>query len=70
MMRQCGIGDAELSLDIADDEAIGVGREKELRDAQAGLCARGCEHVGVLGDLLGGLLLGSGGGHISTIEEI
>ena len=51
VMRERGTGDVELGLEFADDQAIGVGREQEPHDAQAGFSAKGGEHVGVAGGL-------------------
>ena len=53
MMRQRGIGDAQLVLDFAHDQTLRVGREQQLHDAEPGLGSHGGEHVGVAGDLFG-----------------
>src|ERR1051325_6098124 len=48
-MRECGIGNGHLSLNIADNHAIWMRRKEELHDTQAGIIAHGGKHVGIPG---------------------
>jgi hypothetical protein len=73
MMGQRGVGNVELFLNFAYNQALGVGGEQQLHDPQARLGSHGGKHVGVFGDLFGGLLRSEGGlgcSHISIIAEI
>jgi hypothetical protein len=68
MMRQSGIRDIQLFLNLADDEAIRVSRQQQLHDSQTGFRSHCGEHVRVLNQLLVGLLRLNH--HISMIAEI
>src|SRR5215831_1617402 len=43
VMRQCGVGNVQLGLDLADDEALRLGGHQELHDAKACFGAHGRE---------------------------
>lgn len=51
MMGERGIGDVKLFLDFSYHEALGMGGEQQLHDAQARLGAHGGKHVGKFDDL-------------------
>lgn len=65
VMRERGVGDVDLGLDIADDHAFGLSGHEELHDAEACFCTHSREHIGEASDLSG-----SGVWHISIILEI
>jgi hypothetical protein len=65
VMRERGVGDVDLGLDIADDHAFGLSGHKELHDAEARFRAHSREHIGKASDLSR-----SGAWHISIILEI
>ena len=52
-MRERRAGNAELSLDLGDDQTVRMGRQQQAHDAQAGLGAHGGHHVGEPGDVDG-----------------
>jgi hypothetical protein len=56
MMREGGVWNLQLFLNLADDKTLRVGRQQQLHDSESRLCPHGGEHVGVLGDLLSGFL--------------
>jgi len=65
VVRERGIGDGDLGLDIADDHALGLRGHEQLHDAEARFCAHGREHVGEAGHLRRCRVC-----HISMILEI
>ena len=64
-MRERGIGNVDLGLDISDDHAFGFSGHQKLHDAQARFRAHGREHIGEAGDLSWG-----SDRHVSIILEI
>src|SRR6267378_723414 len=50
MMRKSGSGDAELFLDFAGDQALGMGGQQEPENLETGLGAEGGEAVGGASD--------------------
>jgi hypothetical protein len=70
MMRQCGIGDAELFLDLAYYHASRMSGKQELHDAQSRLGPHGRKHVGIPCDSLSLSPAFCFAGHISIIPEI
>ena len=69
VVRERGVGDVQIFLNVTYDEPLGMGGEQELHDAKAGLGAHGGKHVGELGDVFGGRLSGCRR-HISIVAEI
>src|SRR5580698_6264878 len=69
MVRERGIRNVQLGLNFADDQAVWVGRQEELHDAEPGLRAHGRKHVGVPRDLID-IFAARGGDHISMFAEI
>ena len=67
-MRKSGIGNVQFRLQFADDQAVGVGGQEQLHDAETWLGAHGGEHIGEFGDLIG--VSCDGGRHSSIIAEI
>ena len=65
VMREGGIWDVDLGLDIADDHALGLSGHEELHDAEARFGAHGGEHIREAGNLSGRHI-----GHVSIILEI
>jgi hypothetical protein len=70
MMRKRGRRDAQLRADLADDEALRVGREQKPDDAQPGLSPKGGKHVGVTGSFLGVAFAHDFLFHVSIYAEI
>jgi hypothetical protein len=56
MMREGGVWNLQLFLNLADDQTLRVGGQQQLHDSESRLGPHGGEHVSVLGDLLGGFL--------------
>jgi hypothetical protein len=52
VMRERGIGNVDLGLDVSDDHALGFSGHEE-HDTETRFCAHGGEHVGLACDLSG-----------------
>src|ERR1700730_15832598 len=65
VVRERGIRDVDLGLNITDDHAFGFGAHQKLHDAEARFGAHGGEHVGETGDLSRCWVC-----HVSMIPEI
>jgi hypothetical protein len=68
MMRQRGIRNIKLLLDLTDYKSFRMGGEQQLHDPQARLRTHGGEHVRIPGHLLG--VFRSSSSHVSIIAEI